>query len=605
MISCWMTVFNARQGILGRRWSLPSSLSRLLAWACLGAGSCTGGANRTDPPVDTTPIVAVPAPSAHLAKGPPKEVMLHPIKLSDVAKASGVDFQLKLPDSSWIDIQQTTGQGAAFVDLDADGWVDILLVGPRPQFFRNLHNGRFLKTAIGLADLPEISYMGVAVGDYDRDGFPDVFLSAFHGGVLLHNEHGKRLREVNQAAGIDVHAGWTSAVTFADLDHDGWPDLLVGHYLDYDRKKHKICQARGVDIECGPLAYGAEKPQVFRNLGGGHFQDFTKPWGFDSSSGKNLGVLVADLNGDGQVEVIFANDQAPGDLFVRKGPGFENRGVTSGTAFNRLGVVRAGMGIDVADYDHDGRLDLAFTGFIYQGANLLHNIGPLQYKDAAGDRGIKVATFPYVGFGILFADVDNDGWPELIMANGHVDAKAKEAFDSELKQPLQIMYNQEGMFYDISKKLDEKTAHILGRGLAAADYDHDGRVDLLVVDGDGATLLLHNETEHPGHYLSIGLKEQPDPVGSPGRSLATGVGIGATITARIGGQSRVFALVAGGTYLSVSESRVHMGLGKETSVPEVVVGWPSGRHERFGPFSADQRIEVQEGTGQPATKGAP
>ncbi len=516
------------------------------------------------------------------------------LKLVDVAETAGINYRWALQESPPYSVRTAMGNGAAFLDFDGDGWVDVLLVGPQPQLYRNLRNGRFARVAAGLENLPKLQYMGVGVGDYDRDGFPDVFLSAYHGGVLLHNEHGQHLRDVTHNVGIDVHNGWTSAVAFADLDRDGWPDLIVGHFLVYERSKMRMCQRNGISFDCGPPAYAGERPQVFRNLGG-RFQDMTHAWGFDASSGKNLAVSAVDLDGDGQVEVIMANDSAPGDLFRRKGDRFEDQGIASGTAFSPVGAIRAGMGVTVADFDHDGKLDLAMSDREYTGASLFHNIGKLLYKDVAGESGVKAATFPLVGWGILFADLENNGWPDLLVANGNINPDSQQALNQPFKQPLVLLYNREGKFFNLTGKLEGRAARpIMGRGMCLADYDHDGKLDVLVVDNVGTVMLLHNESPKTGHYLSVRLRDQE------GESF--GEGTGATVFAEVGGQERVFPVAAGDSYISASESRVHIGLGTATLVPLLTVQWPSGRRERFGPFPADQRIEIREGTGKESKK---
>jgi hypothetical protein len=232
---------------------------------------------------------------------------------------------------------------------------------------------------------------------------------------------------------------------------------------------------------------------------------------------------------------------------------------------------------------------MAITDFAFLGASLFRGIGRFLFKDVSGERGVKVATYPYLGFGILFADIDNDGWPELMVANGHVYSDSQQLFNTPFKEPLLLLYNKEGKFYSLPDKLEGKAGRpIMGRGLCSADYDHDGLLDLLVVDSDGSPLLLHNEST-AGHYLSVRLRER--------LGETYGEGTGATIFAQVGGRTLVLPCAAGGSYSSVSDSRVHIGLGTATSVPALTVQWPSGLRERFGPYAADQRIEIKEGKG--------
>ncbi len=559
--------------------------SMLLLCVCQAGAGCNGKRNADLAP---QPEVVTLAEATQLS--PPLDTSQIPLKLVDVAEEAGISYRWSPPEPPPYSPLSSVGYGAAFLDFDADGWEDILLVGPQPALFRNLHNGRFARISAGLNDLPKLNYLGIGVGDYDRDGFPDVFLSGYRGGVLLHNEHGKRLRDVTREAGIDVHGGWTSAVTFADLDRDGWPDLIVGHYLRFDPNRRRMCQRNGLSFDCGPGAYAGDQPQVFRNVRG-HFQDLTKAWGFDASSGKNLGVTAVDLDGDGQVEVVFTNDLAPGNLFVRHGDRFEDQGIASGTAFNRQGLLRFGMGVTVADFDGDGKLDMAMTDFEYRGVSLFRNLGNLVFKDVSGERGVKAATYPWVGFGILFADLNNDGWLDLLVANGHILSNSEEVFGTPYREPLQLLYNKQGQFSSMPDTLQGKAAlRIVGRGMCMADYDHDGRLDILVVNDEGAPLLLHNESMSGNHYLSVRLRDRQGPT--------YGEGQGATIFAEIAGKTHVVPCPAGGSYSSVSDSRIHVGLGLATEVSALTVQWPSGRRERFGPYSADGRIEIREGTGQ-------
>lgn len=548
---------------------------------------------------------AAPAPpppprvvrSSRLVAPPPREVAEVPLALREVSAEVGLEYRWALPDRPSLNLHETLGHGAAFLDFDRDGWVDVFLVGERPALFRNLKNGRFQRIDAGLDRLRPAPYVGVAVGDYDRDGYPDLMLTAFRGGTLLHNEKGRALRDVTREAGLSATlSGWSTAASFADLDRDGLLDLIVARYIDYDPARRIMCVRNGTDNECGPVAYTPQKPLVYRNLGGGRFREVGKEWGFDASAGRTLAVVAADLDLDGQPEVVMANDLSPGDLFVRRPAEvrFENQGVASGTAFNRLGQLRGGMGVDVGDYDQDGMLEIVEMGFSYQGANLFHRIGPHVYKDLASDKGVKVATFPWVSFGSLFLDLDNDGWLDLFITNGHIYKESPAAYNSPFLQPLVLLYNYRGTFYNLPAKLTGRAAEpMLGRGLAAADYDQDGRLDLLVVDDSGHVVLLHNETRPAGHYLSLRLLDRH------GQDA-----YGATLLAQVGGRTRVASCHADGSYISSSEPRIHLGLGA-AAAPEVPVAvqWLSGRRERFGPLAADRRVELREGTGREVARG--
>ncbi|MCS6914080.1 MAG: CRTAC1 family protein, partial [Myxococcota bacterium] len=446
--------------------------------------------------------------------------------------------------------------------------------------------GRFVRHA-GLASLPPGDYFGVAVGDYDRDGYPDVYLSALSGGRLLHNEGGRRFRDVTQAAGVAEPGRWSSAVTWADLDRDGLLDLVVGHYVRYEVERRVLCQRHGIEFEC-PQSFPPDVPAAYRNLGDGRFADMTATWGLDRSGGRTLGIVTADLDGDGQVELVLANDMAPGDLFVRQGEAFENQGVASGTAYSR-GRLRSGMGVDVGDFDRDGRLDIVEMSFAWQGASLLRNIQGLLYRDVAFPTGVGEGTRRYVGFGSLFVDLDNDGWLDLFITNGQVYKNAEQLFPgTTFAEPSVLLYNHRGRYVDLSDRLVGRAREpIVGRGLAAGDYDRDGRLDLLVVDQMGQVQLLRNETHPVGHWLSVRLRDR------------AGVDVqGAQVWITIGSERRVAVAHNDGSYVSASEPRVHLGLGTARGVDELSVRWPSGRWERFGPLPADRRVDLREGEGQ-------
>jgi hypothetical protein len=480
------------------------------------------------------------------------------------------------------------GHGAAFLDFDQDGWLDVLLVGPRPVLYRNRGDGRFAAFDGGLERLPQAMYHGVAAGDVDNDGYPDLFISAFQGGVLLHNERGRGFRDITREQGLVGLTDWSTGASFADLDRDGRLDLILGSYVRYDRRHRVMCQTRGIPHECGPQFYSPQTPRVFRNTGR-RLEDVTRAWGFDRSGGRNLGVVAVDLDEDGQLEVAFANDMSPGDLFVRKGARYENQGVVSGTAYRRDGTAHAGMGIDVGDYDRDARQDVVVTAFNWHGASLYRNAWGLIYKDEAYAAGVGAATWQYVGFGSLFVDLDNDTWLDLFIVNGHVFEEAAGIFPGlSFEEPSVLLYNHEGRFYEASSKLEgAAAAPILGRGLARGDYDNDGRIDLLVVNEQGQVQLLHNESSSRDHWLSIRLKDRN------GRD-----GYGATVRAEVDGRVLVASCHADGSFLSASDPRIHLGLGRATGVSSLTVQWVSGRRERFGPLEVDRRIELVEGTGR-------
>jgi hypothetical protein len=317
------------------------------------------------------------------------------------------------------------------------------------------------------------------------------------------------------------------------------------------------------------------------------FRDVTQQWNAHEVEGKSLGATFADYDNSGRVSLAIANDEMPGDLLSNEGGKFKNVGKTSGTAYDDSGSVHGGMGTDWADYDNDGKMDLAVATFQNEAKNIYHNDGDGLFTDKSAMLGMAPST-PYVTFGIKWLDYDNDGWPELILANGHVqDNIADIDKTASYKQPVQLYHSQEGQrFDDVSATLLDAAARrpIVGRGLAIGDYDNDGKVDILVVDSEGTPLLLHNETPNAGHYLSltlVGAKSNRD-------------GYGARVVVEAGGKKRMGRCGTDGSYLSASDRRVHFGLGSAATADTVTVYWPSGKKDVLKAVAADKNVTVRE-----------
>ncbi|MDE2126818.1 MAG: CRTAC1 family protein [Armatimonadetes bacterium] len=505
----------------------------------------------------------------------------------DVTARAGIDYRWQVTGPRPLTILETIGNGCAFLDFDGDGLLDILLVGPEPALYRNLGGGRFADVSheTGIAALRG-RFLGCAVGDYDNDGYPDIYLTGYRDGVLLHNEGGKRFADVSRAAGIPPQP-WGSSAIFVDVTGNGSLDLYVGNYCRFGpNTMPQLCRQQGSMTACGPRYYQPEKGRLYINRGGGRFADATAAWGAMAVSGKALGIAAADYSGAGRQSLAIANDEMPGDLLRNIGGAFRNDGAASGTAYDTLGQVHAGMGIDWGDYDNDGRLDLLVTTFQHEPKNLYHNDGDGVFTDRSAPLGIAAATAPWVSFGCKLFDYDNDGWLDMVICSGHISDNIAEIDPSTTyRQRSQLFHNEGGTaFREVRDQSgDGLERPIVGRGLAVGDYDNDGRLDLLIVDSEGAPLLLHNDLPTAGNWLLLHLEGR--------RSNRDGQGALVTFTTKSGRFLR--NATTGGSYMSASDPRVHCGLGRETTA-DIAIIWPSGVRQKLAGVKANQILRVQE-----------
>ncbi len=515
------------------------------------------------------------------------------VQFSDVADAAGLNYVWKAPGKSPHNILQTIGNGCAFLDYDGDGNLDILLIGPKIALYRGDGKGHFTDVSkeTGVDKLSG-HFLGCAVGDYDNDGFPDVYISAYQGGVLLHNESGKRFTDATKSAGITAMP-WGTSCAFADLDGDGKLDLYICNYVIFtDKTTPQMCPEKGVIAACGPRFYTADKSAVYRNLGGGKFKNRSAEWNLKAAHGPGLGVAAADFDGSGHQSLAVANDEAPGDLLRLTGGKLQNSGATSGVAYDSAGQVHGGMGIDWGDYDNDGKLDLLVATYEHEPKSLYHNEGNGFFNDAAGPAGLTDKTRDYIAFGAKFFDADNDGWLDIVLANGHIeDNVAQVNPGSSYAQPTQLFHNNKGAsFEEISAQSGPGFSRkIVGRGIAVGDFDNDGRLDLLVVDSEGKPLLLHNDTKNAARWLGlklIGAKSNRD-------------GYGAIITVKAGNLNLMRRCQSDGSYLSASDPRIHFGLGDSPKADALTVRWPDGHTDTFANLSADRYLTLREGDAAP------
>jgi hypothetical protein len=406
---------------------------------------------------------------------------------TDVTKTSGITFRHSPGGKSPLTILQTAGAGCAFLDYDGDGWPDVFLVGsgreregaPLHALYRNNHNGTFTdvtaRAGVGGSDYG----MGCAVGDYDGDGDLDLYVTCYGTNALYRNNGDGTFTEVAAHAGVATH-GWSTSAAFADYDGDGRLDLYVGRYLVFNASTPQFCPRKGVPLSCSPTLYDAEYGVLYHNNGDGTFTDVTERTGV-KSAGKTLGVVWADYDGDGRPDLFVANDNAPNNLFHNDGGGrFHDVAVASGIAYGPQGSAQASMGVDCGDYDGDGRLDFVFTNFQNEGAGLYHNEGRTGFLAMADRAGLLAATLPVLGFGTGFLDFDNDGHPDLFIANGHVqDAIQRVDPGCSFAQPRQLLRNRgDGTFEDLTAASGSAlTAPAVGRGVALGHEHTNGHVE--------------------------------------------------------------------------------------------------------------------------------
>lgn len=530
-------------------------------------------------------------------KTPPPELKDAPptsaIRFSEVAEQSGIRFRWEPNPKRPLRVLDTFGCGCAFLDFDQDGLLDILLVGePRAALFRNVDGQQFedISERIGLNHHTAL-WKGCAIGDFNADGYPDILLTAYRGLRLLANERGRALRDATRQAGLppDNLGNWGSSAGWMDLDGDRDLDLVVLNYVVFNDKTPQLCELTpGVKSGCPPQTYEPEFGRLYRN-DAGVLKDVTKTSGFADASGKGLVVGFSDFNNDGRVDFYVGNDGTPAELMENQGGlRFRNVGQASAVAFGAVpGQAIASMGVDWADFNRDGRLDFAVTGFEGEAYCLYANEGQGLFRVVSNEAGITEPTFRALGFGTSFLDVDNDGYSDLVFANGHVyDNVAEITPGMTFRQPLMLFHNEQGRrFTDIAPRLGEPwTRPIVGRGTARGDYDNDGRIDLLVVDYEGKPLLLRNDSETRNHWLAIRAR------GREGNRESYGL----RATAKAGGETWVGEIAPAASYLSSSAARIHFGLGKIARLDSLTLRWPSGATLILKDVAGDQLLTVEE-----------
>jgi enediyne biosynthesis protein E4 len=505
-------------------------------------------------------------------------------------------------------IIETTGTGVAIFDYDNDGWPDILFVNGTTlddargktatnHLYRNNHNGTFTdvtaKTGLGATGWGQ----GVCVGDYDNDGWDDLYVTYYGKNRLYHNNRGVFEEAATRAGVAGTGKAWGSGCAFVDYDRDGLLDLIVANYVDFDLStapapgERASCMWKGAPVMCGPRGLPGAKNILYHNLGNGSFEDVTIKAHIDRTDGHYaLSVSTFDFDDDGWPDIYVACDSTPSILYHNNRDGtFTDVAVTAGAAFNEDGREQAGMGSTIGDYDGDGRLDIFKTNFSDDTSTLYHNNGDGTFTDATFSASLGLHT-QYLGWGTMFFDFDNDSWPDLIVVNGHVYPEVdKFHLGSNYPEPRILYHNNgNGTFTDISANAGEAiTAAQSSRGLAVGDLWNDGRQSIVISNMNTRPSLLVNDLRSANHWIGLktmGTKSNRD-------------GIGARITVQIGKRTLVDEVRSGSSYVSSSDLRVHFGLGATAKVDAVQVRWPSGLVEKFDNLAVDKIHSLKEGSG--------
>jgi enediyne biosynthesis protein E4 len=539
----------------------------------------------------------------------PEQLSSAPLFTTVSPSESGITWKHVNGRSTEYYLPETTGAGCAFIDYDNDGWMDIYLVNsgrcdfydPNPPLrnalYRNNRDGTFTDVT-EKARVPGGGYgMGVAVGDYDDDGFPDLYVTQYGRSILYHNNGNGTFTDVTETAGVAA-TGWASSAVWFDYDNDGRLDLFVCRFVDFSREKNKFCgnTATGERYYCVPRVYNAIPSWLFHNNGNGTFTDVSKQCGIDKYPGKAWGVVACDINNDGNVDLFVANDTVANFLFSNQGNGkFTEIGVEAGVGYSAEGSPRSGMGVDSADYDSDGWMDLFVSNVDREMYSLYHNNHDQTFDDQAVPSGIGKTTLLMSGWGLKFFDFDNDGNVDLFLANGHPDDKVESrANDVKYSEPMLLFRNTGTGFQRTFENVSTRGGPVFerrlaARGMAIGDWDNDGAVDVLVAINNGSPLLLRNTSAKGNHWLGIRL------IGKKANRDA----VGAHVTWEAGDLKRQSTKVGGGSYLASHDPRMVLGIGTRTKIDWLEVKWPrpSGLVERFTDLPLNCYITIKEGKG--------
>jgi hypothetical protein len=529
------------------------------------------------------------------------------IQFRDITAQAGIHFVHNNGAFGKKYLPETMGPGCAFIDYDNDGWPDILLVNgenwPGHQgetstlkLYHNNHDGTFTDVTSKAGLAAPMFGMGVAVGDYDNDGFDDIFITALGQSHLFHNNGNGTFTDVTKSAGLWGPNEFSTGAAWVDYDRDGKLDLVVANYVQWSVPGDLYCTLDGAHKSyCTPESYKGSSARLWHNLGGGKFEDATQKANFYDPTSKSLGVAILDYNGDGWPDILLANDTQPNKLYLNKRDGtFEEKAVSAGIAFSEDGVARAGMGVDTGDYDRSGHPSIIITNFANQMLSLYHNEGNGLFVDEAPRSDVGRATLVTLGFGCFFFDYDNDGWPDIFVADGHIEDQIERVQKRvSYAEPPHLFRNLGGgKFQEVTESLGAAFASPkVARGAAYADIDNDGALDILVSTNGGRAYLFHNEgaTNHSLRIKLLGTRSNRD-------------GIGAVVRVGNAKDQQWQMLRSGSSYLSQSELVLTFGLGSYTKVDALEVHWPSGQVDKLSSINGDQTVTIQEEKGVVASR---
>jgi enediyne biosynthesis protein E4 len=502
-------------------------------------------------------------------------------------------------------LPETCGSGCAFLDFDNDGWMDLYLVNsgpadfytpPKPirnALYKNNRDGTFTDVT-EKAGVPGGTFgMGVAVGDYDNDGFPDIFVSAYGRCTLYHNNGNGTFTDVTKQAGLEA-PGWTTSAVWFDYDNDGKLDLFVCSFVEFSAKSNVFCgdNKLGRRYYCIPRVFKPTPSLLFHNNGNGTFTEVSKGTDIQRALGKGLGVVATDVNGDGLMDLFVANDTVQNFLFMNRGNGkWEEIGLPAEVAFSANGQPRSGMGVDAADFDQDGLQDLFVANVDQEMFSLYKNRGGESFADVAYANGIAQATRLLSGWGLKFFDYDNDSQIDLLLANGHPDDMIENySTQVKYKEPLLLFHNDNGKLTDVSHGAGPAFERSYpARGLAVGDFNNDGKLDVLISNNGAAPLLLKNVVANGHHWIGLSLQG----------TTCNRDAIGAKISWSFGDARRTRLKTSGGSYLSSHDPREVLGIGTATAINWVEIAWskPSTRVERIEHPPIDRYVKIVEGKG--------
>ena len=529
------------------------------------------------------------------------------VQFTDITAATGITFKhVASPEKRYI-VESMSG-GVALFDYDNDGDLDVYFVNSltvdlvkskgktKSELYRNDGDGKFTDVS-AKSGVTDIGWgMGVAVGDYDNDGFEDLYITCLGPDHLLKNNGNGTFSDVTDKAGVS-DPRWTTGASFLDYDNDGDLDLFVSNYVDFDINhlpefgKGQTCQYKSVPVQCGPRGLKGAGDSLFRNNGNGTFSNVTNQAGVADANGfYGLAVLTGDFDDDGLIDIFVANDSTPNFHYRNKGNGtFEEIGFTAGTAVNENGSEQGCMGVTAGDYDHDGRIDIFVTNFADEYNTLYRNDGANSFTDLSYAAKVAAVSLPHVAWGTKFFDYDNDGWVDLFVANGHVYPQLPN-----YRQPKLLHRNNgDGTFTEVAGQFGKVLSDLrASRGVAFGDIDNDGDVDLVICDLDGPPQVLRNDGGNANNSIlvkTVGVKSN--------RS-----GIGAQVKVVAGELSQVDEVRSGDSYISQSDLRLHFGLDQRTKVDLIQVRWPSGAIDKVTGVGVNRVVTIKEGQGKIAEK---